>query len=81
MRISEILGTKNIFEVLKANDKPQKAITPIKPKGPNSKTIKPIRPASPPTPAKACIQSKKENVDRAKEDLKRTRTIQKWNNK
>jgi hypothetical protein len=83
MKIFEILETDKIFEILKTNNgKARKPTKLIKPKKPSNDTIKPIQSikSEPPlTPGKALIQSKKEKADRAKDEVKKERTVQKWN--
>jgi hypothetical protein len=79
MKISEILETDKIFEVLKTNNKVPKTIKPIKVKKPSKKMIRPIGSQAPLPPEKVRIQSKKENAERAEDAVKKERVVQKWN--
>jgi hypothetical protein len=85
MKIIEILESGKIFEITKmVNGNSRKTIKSIRPKKPSNDKIKPVQSfkSEPPlTPEKALIRSKKEKVDRAKDEVKRQRTVQKWNQK
>jgi len=77
MKIPEILGASNIFEVLETNDrKAIQPIKPIKPIKPYAETIKPIGPKPPVTPEQFRMQSRKKDVERAQENLKKERITQ-----
>jgi len=82
MKIFEILENDEVFEVLKTDgSKAPKARRPIKPKKPSNKTIKPISSEPPPTSEKIRIHLRKNDVERAQENLKKERMNQRQNKK